>query len=80
MQSLPLGALTDDDTCVVCYEGLRTMAAELLEEKKEEVKVAIQCQGCHATQCMECVAEWAVQTINQLYIPENFSIKTTGAD
>jgi hypothetical protein len=29
---------------------------------------------------MECLAEWAVQTINQLFIPEHFSMKADGAD
>jgi len=77
---MPLEALTDDDSCVVCYESFRSMTQELLQQSKSGVKVAVQCISCQSQQCMECLAEWAVQTINQLFIPENFSIKADGAD
>jgi hypothetical protein len=62
--NLPLEALSKEDNCVVCYESLSEMASDLLEESKRDAKVAIQCQGCASTQCMSCITEWAVQTIN----------------
>ena len=47
--SMPHEAISDEDTCIVCYESLKLMSDELLTQHKEEAKVAIACQSCRST-------------------------------
>ena len=63
-------------TCSVCYQSMKDLGKALTNEETkagEQISVANQCLSCGNILCHDCLVDWAVATINNLHVPDNWN-------